>query len=130
MKFLIINKLLPFIWTACVFYLLSFDTTGASDAAIWKITGIDKLIHFIFFLLFAYLWGVFFLQHSQFDEKTIIISIIIFGITFGMGMEFYQKFFTHRSFSYWDGVADAVGTIVGIVFAKKSPYGHRGRNQN
>jgi VanZ family protein len=130
MKFLIINKLLPFIWTACVFYLLSFDTTGASDAAIWKITGIDKLIHFIIFLLFAYLWGVFFLQHSQFDEKTIIISIIIFGITFGMGMEFYQKFFTHRSFSYWDGVADAVGTIVGIVFAKKSPYGHRGRNQN
>lgn len=130
MKFLILNKLLPFIWTACVFYLLSFDTTGASDAAIWKVPGIDKLIHFIIFLLFAYLWGVFFLQHSQFDEKTIIISIIIFGVTFGMGMEFYQKFFTNRSFSYWDGVADAVGTIVGILWAKKSPYGHRGRNQN
>lgn len=130
MKFLILNKLLPFVWTACVFYLLSFDTTGASDAAIWKIPGIDKLIHFIIFLIFAYLWGVFFLQHSQFDEKTIIISIIIFGVTFGMGMEFYQKFFTNRSFSYWDGVADAVGTIVGILWAKKSPYGHRGRNQN
>jgi VanZ family protein len=130
MKFLIINKLLPFIWTACVFYLLSFDTSRASDAAIWKINGIDKLIHFIIFLLFAYLWGLFFLQHSQFDEKTIIISVIIFGVSFGMGMEFYQKFFTNRSFSYWDGVADAVGTIVGVWLAKKSPYGHRGRNQN
>lgn len=130
MKFLIINKLLPFLWTACVFYLLSFDTSRASDAAIWKINGIDKLIHFIIFLLFAYLWGLFFLQHSQFDEKTIIISVIIFGVSFGMGMEFYQKFFTNRSFSYWDGVADAVGTIVGVWLAKKSPYGHRGRNQN
>ncbi len=130
MKLLINNKLLPFIWTACVFYLLSFDTTGASDSAIWKVPGIDKLIHFIIFLIFSYLWGVFFLQHSQFDEKTIIISIIIFGIGFGMGMEFYQKHFTNRSFSYWDGVADAVGTIVGIFWAKKSPYGHRGRNQN
>jgi len=79
MKLLINNKLLPFIWTACVFYLLSFDTTGASDSAIWKVPGIDKLIHFIIFLIFSYLWGVFFLQHSQFDEKTIIISIIIFG---------------------------------------------------
>ena len=130
MKFLIINKLLPFLWTACVFYLLSFDTSRASDAAIWKINGIDKLTHFIIFLLFAYLWGLFFLQHSQFDEKTIIISVIIFGVSFGMGMEFYQKFFTNRSFSYWDGVADAVGTIVGVWLAKKSPYGHRGRNQN
>jgi VanZ family protein len=130
MKVLISNKLLPFIWTACVFYLLSFDTTGASDSAVWKITGIDKLIHFIIFLLFAYLWGVFFLQHSQFDEKTIIIAIIFIGSSFGMGMEFYQKFFTNRSFSYWDGVADAVGTIVGMFWAKKSPYGHRGRNQN
>ncbi len=130
MKLLINNKLLPFVWTACVFYLLSFDTTSASNSAVWKITGIDKLIHFIIFLLFAYLWGVFFLQHSKFDEKSIIISIIFIGSSFGMGMEFYQKFFTNRSFSYWDGVADAVGTLVGILWEKKSPYGHRGRNQN
>lgn len=130
MKLLINNKLIPFVWTACVFYLLSFDTAGASNSAVWKITGIDKLIHFIIFLIFSYLWGGFFLQYSQLDEKTIIISIIFIGSAFGMGMEFYQKYFTNRSFSYWDGVADAVGTIIGMFWAKKSPYGHRGRNQN
>ena len=130
MRTLINNKLLPFIWTACVFYLLSFDTSKASDALIWKISGIDKLIHFVIFLLFAYLWGVFFLQHAQLDPKTIIFLIIIIGSAFGMGMEFYQKFFTNRTFSYWDGVADTVGTVVGVWLAKKSPYGHRGRNQN
>ena len=130
MKLLIYNKLLPFIWTACVFYLLSFDTSKASDAEIWKITGIDKLIHFIIFLLFAYLWSVFFLQHAQFDSQKVLFFIILFGTAFGMGMEFYQKFFTNRSFSYWDGVADAVGTIVGAWLAKKSPYGNRDRNQN
>jgi VanZ family protein len=130
MKLLLNNKLLPFIWTACVFYLLSFDTSSASDSAIWKVTGIDKIIHFFIFLIFAYLWGVFFLQHSSLNKKTVIYLIIILGTGFGMGMEFYQKFFTNRSFSYWDGVADAVGIIVGIWWAKKSPYGHRGRNQN
>lgn len=130
MKLLLNNKLLPFIWTVCVFYLLSFDTSSASDSALWKFPGIDKLIHFVIFLLFAYLWGVFFMQHSTFEERNIIIIIIILGSGFGMGMEFYQKFFTNRSFSYWDGVADAVGTIAGVWLAKKSPYGHRGRNQN
>ena len=130
MKLLFNNKLLPFIWTVCVFYLLSFDTSSASDSALWKFPGVDKLIHFVIFLLFAYLWGVFFMQHSTFEERNIIFIIIILGSGFGMGMEFYQKFFTNRSFSYWDGVADAMGTIAGVWLAKKSPYGHRGRNQN
>ena len=130
MKLLLNNKLLPFIWTVCVFYLLSFDTSSASDSALWKFPGVDKLIHFVIFLLFAYLWGVFFMQHSTFEERNIIFIIIILGSGFGMGMEFYQKFFTNRSFSYWDGMADAVGTIAGVWLAKKSPYGHRGRNQN
>ncbi len=130
MKILITNKLIPFIWTACVIYLLSFDTSKASDAEFWKIAGIDKLIHFIIFLLFAYLWGVFVLQYTQIETQKIIFLIIILGSAFGMGMEYYQKFFTNRSFSYWDGVADAVGTIVGTWLAKKSPYGNRGRNQN
>ena len=45
-------------------------------------------------------------------------------------MEYYQKFFTNRSFSYWDGLADAIGSMFGSWAAKKSPYGNRGRNQN
>jgi VanZ family protein len=130
MKLLLNNKLLPFIWTVCVFYLLSFDTSSASDSALWELPGIDKLIHFIIFLIFAYLWGMFFFQHSQLEERTILFFVIMLGSSFGMGMEFYQKFFTNRNFSYWDGVADAIGTIVGVWLAKKSPYGHRGRNQN
>jgi VanZ family protein len=73
---------------------------------------------------------VFFLQYAQFESQKIIFFIVLFGTAFGMGMEYYQKFFTNRSFSYWDGVADAVGTIVGAWLAKKSPYGNRGRNQN
>ena len=130
MKLYTNNKLIPFVWTVCVFYLLSFDTTGASDAAIWKVVGIDKLIHFFIFLVFAYLWGVFFLNNTHYEERKIILLLILGGTSFCMGMEFYQKFFTNRSFSYWDGVADAIGTLVGVWLAKKSPYGNRGRNQN
>jgi hypothetical protein len=130
MKLYTINKLIPFVWTACVFYLLSFDTTAASDAIIWKVVGIDKLIHFFIFLVFAYLWGVFFFNNTQYEKRKISLLLILIGTSFGMGMEFYQKFLTNRSFSYWDGVADAIGTLVGVWLAKKSPYGNRGRNQN
>ena len=130
MKLKVNNKLLPSIWTVLVFYLLSFDTSSASDSEIWKLPGIDKLIHIFIFLIFAYLWGMFFFQNTHFDERTVIFFLIILGSGYGMGMEYYQKFFTNRNFSYWDGVADAVGTIIGAWLVKKSPYGHRGRNQN
>jgi VanZ family protein len=56
--------------------------------------------------------------------------VVIISSGYGLGMEYYQKFFTLRSFSYWDAVADAVGSVVGVFAVKKSPYGNRGRNQN
>jgi VanZ family protein len=69
-------------------------------------------------------------QFRSAEETTIFLLLLIVGSSYGMGMEYYQKFFTNRSFSYWDGLADALGSVVGAWAAKKSPYGNRGRNQN
>ena len=118
------------LWTALIFYLLSMDTSGAKEFSLLKVYGIDKLIHFALFAILAFLWGAYFLCREMKNVNQIVWMIIILAAAYGMGMEYYQKFFTNRSFSYWDGLADALGSVTGAWGAKKSPYGNRGRNQN
>jgi len=118
------------LWTAIIFYLLSMDTNDVGDIGLLEIYGIDKLIHFVLFAILAYLWATYFLSKETIRANQIVMIIIILASTYGMGMEYYQKYCTSRSFSYWDGIADALGSMAGAWVAKKSPYGHRGRNQN
>lgn len=120
------NSILPSIlWTAVIFFLLGMNSHNSIN-----IFGLDKLVHFILFFLFAFFWGNYLKQFKSVEESTIFVLLLIVGATYGMGMEYYQKYFTNRSFSYWDGLADALGSVVGALVAKKSPYGNRGRNQN
>ena len=118
------------LWTGLIFYLLSMDTSGTGEFSLLKVYGIDKLIHFVLFAILAFLWGAYFLNRETLHTKRIILLIITLASSYGMGMEYYQEFFTNRSFSYWDGLADAIGSVAGAWVAKKSPYGNRGRNQN
>jgi len=118
------------LWTVLIFYLLSMDTSGAEEFSLLKINGIDKLIHFTLFAILAFLWGAYFLNRETMYVNQIVLVIILLTSTYGMGMEYYQKYCTNRSFSYWDGLADTFGSVVGAWGAKKSPYGNRGRNQN
>jgi len=118
------------LWTGLIFYLLSMDTSGAEEFSLLKVYGIDKLIHIVLFAILAFLWGTYFLNRETLHAKRIILLIITMASAYGMGMEYYQQYFTNRSFSYWDGLADAIGSVAGAWAAKKSPYGNRGRNQN
>jgi len=106
------------------------DTSGAAELSLLKIYGIDKLIHFALFGILAYLWVTYLLSPETKHPNQTIGIIIILASAYGMGMEYYQQYFTNRSFSYWDGVADALGSVAGALAVKKSPYGNRGRNQN
>lgn len=118
------------IWTGLIFYLLSMDPQGMGEVSIMKLYGIDKIIHVVLFTTFGFLWMVRLTNKTVDPKNRLLLSIIVIGAAYGMGMEYYQKFFTSRSFSYWDGLADALGSVVGALAAKKSPYGNRGRNQN
>jgi hypothetical protein len=118
------------LWTGLIFYLLSMDTSGAGELSLLKIYGIDKLIHFVLFAILAFLWGAYFIDKEAGLSNKIACLIIVLASVYGMGMEYYQQYFTNRSFSYWDGLADAIGSVAGAWAAKKSPYGNRGRNQN
>lgn len=117
-------------WTAVIFILLAMPTSGVDGSGLFNIPQFDKVIHFVLFLVLAFFWGVFFGHKKSANQNTIFLLIIIIGAGFGLGMEYYQKFFTLRSFSYFDALADAIGVFAGVFAVKKSPYGNRGRNQN
>jgi VanZ family protein len=57
-----------------------------------------------------------------------VLTLIAAG--YGIGMEYYQKYFTARNFSILDAFADSLGAVIGTSITKESPYGNRGRNQN
>jgi hypothetical protein len=127
----ILERIWPSIgWTLVIFILLAMPTSGVDGSGLFNIPHFDKVIHFGLFLVLSFFWGVFFSHKKSGNQHTILLLIVVLGSGFGLGMEFYQKFFTLRSFSYLDAVADAAGAVVGVWAVKKSPYGNRGRNQN
>lgn len=118
------------IWTALVFILLSMDADSLGGSGLMKVKGADKVVHFILFLCFSFFWSCYLSLSHQVNQNRLLIWVIICGSVYGLGMEYYQLYFTSRSFSYWDAVTDAAGAVAGGWMAKKSPYRNRGRNQN
>ena len=118
------------LWTTAIFFLLSSDSQEIKESSeIIDFKGADKIVHFFLFLGFSFLWGSYTCNKIT-DTKKLYLLLILTGSVYGLAMEYYQQFFTLRQFSYWDAVADTLGTIAGSFFVKKSPYGNRGRNQN
>jgi VanZ family protein len=117
------------IWTMLIFILLVMPTTGLEGKDVNEIPNVDKIVHVILFAVFSFLWFSFFDSNYPQKRNLIFPAIFIMGSLYGLGMEFVQKYFTERSFSLMDALADSIGILIGL-FIKKSPYGNRGRNQN
>lgn len=119
------------IWAAIIFILLTMPTGSVNDSGLMDVVGIDKIIHFSLFFVLTFL-VVIYISHRVGYRKTksLVWYIVLFATCYGLGMEFYQKNFTERSFSLLDAFFDGLGSIAGMFWAKKSPYGNRGRNQN
>jgi hypothetical protein len=109
-------------WTLAIFFLLSMDTHDIiTTPGFFDKLQIDKLIHFLLFGAYSVLWGSYIAANTSIKLKPILILLIVSGSLYGLGMEFYQKFFTDRMFSIWDAVADAVGAVAGAAVIKKKP---------
>jgi VanZ family protein len=79
------------------------------------IRNIDKLVHVFLFGIFVWLWCNFLLKKGS-SSGSVFLFIVIAGIAYGTGMEFYQDRFTTREFELADIFADAVGAIVGAFY--------------
>jgi VanZ family protein len=75
----------------------------------------DKWVHIFLFLILVLFWCR---AYSKSRLKNIFITITIFSILYGIGMEIVQKYFIpFRSFDVGDIIADAVGCIVGYFIS-------------
>ncbi len=72
----------------------------------------DKTAHFLAFGAWAFCWQAAFGRYMQ---------TIIAGILYGIFIEFWQSILPesfHRSFDWYDAVADGVGVLIGILLWK------------
>ena len=80
----------------------------------------DKLNHFIAFAGFTFFW---FFHSSRYG------LVLIIAVIYGTGIEFWQATLPlsfHRSFDWYDALADAIGGIIGytiyLIFNKLLSY--------
>ena len=76
----------------------------------FKLLELDKLIHFIVYLIFALIWG---LKIENFSDRKIEISTYL--ILFGLGLEIFQHLLPFgRYFDLGDFIANATGVLFGV----------------
>tara|TARA_B100001287_G_scaffold60679_1_gene48679 strand:- start:135 stop:494 length:360 start_codon:yes stop_codon:yes gene_type:complete len=76
----------------------------------FKLLELDKLMHFIMYLIFALVWG---LKIENFSERKMEISAYL--ILFGLGLEILQHILPFgRYFDLGDFVADSIGVLFGV----------------
>jgi VanZ family protein len=137
MKFHILNTRWPsLIWTALIFVLLSIRVDDLNKGSFLNIPHLDKVVHVFLFGILVFLWARRYFHNSSPDVfKKLIIRIFAMSCLYGIVLEFYQKYFTQRSFDGGDILADIAGAGISYwafwhFYKKISPYRNRGRNQN
>ncbi|HOZ51124.1 MAG TPA: VanZ family protein [Chitinophagaceae bacterium] len=107
------TMVLALIWTLLIF--IGCSLPGKEIPKIGLFAHFDKLVHFVFFFVFFLLWKI---SRASLSNSSFIILIL--AITYGFSLEFYQMYFVAgRSFDTWDGIADTIGAVSGLLFYNK-----------
>lgn len=101
-----------------VFVLLSLPGNSFHTQSKWfGDFPIDKLVHIGLFGSLAFSFFVYFEKSNSPKFKSVRASayVLIFCILYGIGMEYYQKYYVPtRGFDVNDMLADAVGAILAL----------------
>ena len=98
------SKYTAIFWTVLIFILCTIPSESLP-----KEQPNDKISHFIAFAGFTFFWCF---QSSKYW------SIILIAAVYGIIIEFWQGSLPqdfHRSFDWYDALADAIGGIIGLV---------------
>ena len=82
----------------------------------------DKWVHIGMFAIMVSLWcwAMLKIYSANTRLRTVFILIGLLSLSYGVGMEFVQKYFiNNRSFDEGDIIADAVGCSLGVFFSLK-----------
>ena len=103
----------PVAWAAGI--LIATWIPGAFVPRLPGPEGTDKAIHFIFFVVLAFLIErAFHAQGSARNGVYVILALAAFGAL----DEFVQQFIPGRDMELFDWMADVSGAIVGVVIAR------------
>lgn len=105
-----ISASLAILWT--IILLVACSMPGNELPKVDLFDHADKIIHWLFFVLFFIAWKITFYQTNRSSRWILIISVIL-----GFSIEYYQLYFVKgRSFDVWDGIFDAIGAWCGFLY--------------
>ena len=116
MKPKFISLLPAIIWFCIIFTLLVLPGRDLPREDFLSGIYFDKWVHAGLFGGLVFLFSFPFKKAIPLKSR-FYISIVLFAILYGVGMEFVQKYFTvDRDCDVNDMIADAVGAILGYIF--------------
>ena len=110
------NIYFPIAWTLIIAILLSLPGTMLPSEAHFSIPEFDKLVHISLFGGFVLSWNFYLSKRSVLSPRLLrwFFLVFILGNSFGIGMEFVQKYFIpFRDFDTVDIIADMIGAGIG-----------------
>ena len=110
------NIYFPIAWTLVIAFLLSIPGTMLPSEAHFSIPEFDKLVHISLFGGFVLSWNFYLSKRSVSSPQLLrwFFLVFILGNSFGIGMEFVQKYFIpFRDFDTVDIIADMIGAGIG-----------------
>lgn len=108
-------KVFAILWLITVSVLFFLPGSALPQDGLFNFPYLDKLVHFVFFVLLIYLWRFFIKSSVAFSWLLLALSFV-----YGLGVELIQHYFiAFRSFDVADIVADMAGAVVGLLFWTK-----------
>jgi VanZ family protein len=104
---------LAIIWT-CSILLLCLEP--ASELPKIEINNLDKIVHFVFHLVFIFLWYLYLFSKRKSTNYSTPIILFFVSLVFGILIEFFQQTFTtSRNGDLLDIVSNISGAITAIL---------------
>jgi VanZ family protein len=111
------NIYIPIAWSLIILILLTLPGSMLPDEGSFKIPSFDKIVHIGLFGGFVFLWCLYYSFKNISQKRLLMIFFWIFIIacSYGIGMEYVQKYFIpSREFELGDMIADMIGS--GIAY--------------
>lgn len=102
---------IAFCWTLLILFL-SFKSTSSIPNI--DIPNIDKVVHFMFYFVFVFLWYRYLFFRKKASRRNVFVLATV-AIIIGILIEIGQGYFTEtRQSDVFDVMANSLGTIVGV----------------
>ena len=110
-RFFSLDLFLVLLYMSAIFYLSS---QSRLHKALFPVNHIDKLYHFLAYMLLGYLCARLF-SHLLSSPSAIFFAASVLSALYGLSDEFHQSFVPGRDASWGDALADALGGIAGAL---------------